>query len=341
MTSNVLDGVLVADFTMRGPGPFATAQLARLGARVVKFEPENGDPSRAFPSVFEAFNGGKESVVCDLSSPDGARLAHAVIAAADVFVCAWAPEHAAKLRLAWEDVREIRPGIVYCAISGFGGTAEWAGRPGHELTYLAASGALATLWGQHPPVIPGMPLGDVLAGSEAALRISASLAGYRRTGRAPGPIEVSVAGTLSEPAMIGMVAADTPLGPDWIGPARGIFASATGRPLALAIHTEPQYWRSLCDALGMSSARDLPVADILEQAAELRERVRTAIATLGDDSCERTLTAAGVPWAWVEPRPVPERFAGVLPSGEAPELGSATRRIREEFLPNGPATAPL
>src|SRR5690625_3305968 len=99
MGSSDLDGVVVADFTMRGPGPFTTMLLARLGARVIKFEPPGGEPSRALPPVFDAFNPGKESVVCDLRSDAGVELARAVVRRADVVIQAWRPGQARKLGL--------------------------------------------------------------------------------------------------------------------------------------------------------------------------------------------------------------------------------------------------
>jgi len=328
-----LADVVVADFTTRGPGPFTTMLLARLGARVIKFEPPGGEPSRALPPVFEAFNQGKESVVCDLRSAAGLALARSVADRADVVVTAWRPKQAAELGFDHGAIAARNPRAVSCAISGFGDAAQWSDRAGHELTYLAASGALAMIFGGDPRV-PGMPIGDVLAGNQAALRICAALAG--RSAQAPAPIDVSVAGVLAEAAGYGLFAEGTPLGADWDGPARGRFRSADGRTLILAILVEPHYWSRLCDALGLHDLAEASPGDLAAAGPEVRSRVAQRLAELDSTECESRLNAADVPWSWLL-RPGDVDFSnGTIPvSSAAPELGAATSSVRAEFLGEG------
>src|SRR5690348_14096422 len=96
MTEPPLSGTLVVDFTRYLPGPFATAQLLRLGARVVRVEQPGGDPMRALaPEWHDALNAGKESVVCDL--PREADFARALMRRADVVVESFRPGVAARL----------------------------------------------------------------------------------------------------------------------------------------------------------------------------------------------------------------------------------------------------
>src|SRR2546426_2885522 len=87
-----LAGLLVADFSRYTPGPFATRELLRLGARVVRVEPPEGDPLRAFaPGWDDAINAGKESVLCDLKEEAGLALAQALVDPADVVVDGFRP----------------------------------------------------------------------------------------------------------------------------------------------------------------------------------------------------------------------------------------------------------
>ena len=111
-----LAGMLVVDFTRYLPGAFATAELLRLGARVVRVEQPGGDPMRATaPAWFDALNAGKESVVCAL--PDEADFARALLHRADVALESFRPGVAERLGVGPADV----PGrTVYCSITGFG-----------------------------------------------------------------------------------------------------------------------------------------------------------------------------------------------------------------------------
>src|SRR5256714_14808728 len=109
----VLRGLLVVDLSRYLPGPFATRELLRLGARVVRVEPPEGDPMRLVDPRWDAdLNAGKESVVCDLKAEP--ELARALCRRADVVVEGFRPGVAARLGL------EPGPETVWCSITGFG-----------------------------------------------------------------------------------------------------------------------------------------------------------------------------------------------------------------------------
>lgn len=326
-----LAGVLVADFTTRGPGPYSTELLARMGARVIKLESVGGDPARAMPPVFELFNAGKESVECDLSSPDGLALARAVSIRADVLVNSWRSGDAERRGLGWEQLAPDNPALVHCTISGFGPDVELSRRPGQDLSYLAASGALAMLQ-PGALAIPGIPLGDTLAGFHGAMRVCAALYRARLSGRG-GTIEVSVAATLAEPARIGELAQGTPLDAATVSAGKGIFETNDGRALVLAIVGETPYWRALCDALGLAELRAIGSSERAERATELQAIVRKRIAGLTAEECESRLADAEIPWSWVE-QPGKARLGGAMPppTGDAPRLGSSSEVVRREFL---------
>jgi alpha-methylacyl-CoA racemase len=168
-----LRDLLVVDLTRYLPGPFASRELLRLGARVVCVEPPEGDPTRALaPAWHAALCAGKESVVCDLKeSPD---LARALIARADVVLEGFRPGVADRLGVGPGDAPDT---AVYCSITGFG---EADGRAGHDLNYLGWAGLLADT----APALPPMPIADLAAGALGAVtEILAALLERARTGR--------------------------------------------------------------------------------------------------------------------------------------------------------------
>jgi crotonobetainyl-CoA:carnitine CoA-transferase CaiB-like acyl-CoA transferase len=171
-----LDGVLVVDLSWYLPGPFASRELLRLGARVVKLEPPGGDPMRVLaPGWFELLNAGKESVVCDLK--EDTELGRALCARADVVLEGFRPGVAARLGVGPDDLPET---VVSCSLTGFGVEGRHARRAGHDVNYLGWAGAL---WDTAPSV-PPVQAADVAAGGLAAVaEILAALYERARTGR--------------------------------------------------------------------------------------------------------------------------------------------------------------
>ena len=171
-----LRGMLVVDFTRYVPGAFATAELRRLGARVVRVEQPGGDPMRATASGWhDLLNAGKESVVCDL--PGEVDLARALLASADVAVESFRPGVAARLGVGPEDAPES---AVYCSITGFGDGGRHTQRAGHDLNYAGWAGLLEATAPQLPPV----QVADLAAGALGAVtEILAALVESGRTGR--------------------------------------------------------------------------------------------------------------------------------------------------------------
>jgi len=328
--SGTLEDVLVVDATTRGPGPYATRVLARLGARVIKVEPPLGDPSRAMPQIFQEFNAGKESVVCALDTAEGRAFARGLAGRAHVFVHSWPAGRAATFGLDAAALAEANPGLVHCTISGYGPGSPLGDRPGQDLSYLAASGALATLYPGEPQ-IPGIPYGDTLAGTQAATRILAALLRARSTGRGAA-IEVSVTAVLAEPARIGRLAAGTPLAAGFANPGKAVYHTADDRRLVVAILDEDAYWAGLCDALGLADVRTLTTAERFADAAALRARVQRALSGMDAAEATRRLGSRALPWAFVE-EPGALAFAGGLPLPEdvEPALGEHTAAVHAEF----------
>ena len=133
-----LSGVRVLDLTRLAPGPYATLILADLGAEVVKLEPPEGDATRAMPpggagELFAALNRGKRSLVLDLKRPRAVEAVTRLLARCDVLVEGFRPGVMERLGLGHAALREAFPGLVVCALSGFGQTGPDRARAGHDL----------------------------------------------------------------------------------------------------------------------------------------------------------------------------------------------------------------
>ena len=170
-----LAGILVVDLTRYLPGAYASRELLRLGARVVRVESPEGDPMRqTAPAWDSALRGGMESVVCDLKTDPG--FAQALATHADVVLESFRPGVAARLGVGPEDVPAS---TVYCSITGFGASGRHAARAGHDLNYLGWAGVLEDTAPGSPPV----QVADLAAGAlGAVVEILAALLERERTG---------------------------------------------------------------------------------------------------------------------------------------------------------------
>ena len=179
-----LEGQLVVDLSRYLPGAFASTELLRLGARVVRVEQPGGDPMRdTAPGWFDALNAGKESVVCDL--PAEAPFLRSLLARADVILETWRPGVATRLGVRPRDVPER---AVYCSITGFGSGGRHEQRAGHDLNYQGWAGVLDDTAPAWPPV----QIADLAAGALGAVtEVLAALLARERTGRG-GRIVVSM-----------------------------------------------------------------------------------------------------------------------------------------------------
>jgi CoA:oxalate CoA-transferase len=184
-----LAGLRVLDFTTTIAGPHCGRMLADLGAEVVKIEAPEGDMMRTRPPLragastsFGQLNAGKKSVVLDLKSPRGVEAARRLVATADVAVENFRPGVMRRFGLDYPAMREIKPDIVYCAISGYGQTGPSAELPAYAPVIHASSGYdLAQIAHQEEPRRPdycGIFIADVLTGTYAFGAIMAAL--YQR-----------------------------------------------------------------------------------------------------------------------------------------------------------------
>jgi crotonobetainyl-CoA:carnitine CoA-transferase CaiB-like acyl-CoA transferase len=180
-----LAGITVLDFATLLPGPYATQVLADLGADVIKVESPRGDEARRVAAgVHDVVNRNKRSVVADLKTDDGRNLCLELARESDVVVEGFRPGVAARLGIGYANIRDVRPDIVYCSVSGYGQTGPLRDRPGHDINFLAASGALSfsAHWGE-PPRRSGVPIGDLAGATFAVISILVALRERDRMGR--------------------------------------------------------------------------------------------------------------------------------------------------------------
>ncbi|MEW5420502.1 CaiB/BaiF CoA transferase family protein [Amorphus sp. 3PC139-8] len=169
-------------------GPAAGMHLADLGADVVKVErPGTGDPFRAFKGGlysphYQTYNRNKRSIALDTKDPEDAEVFRSLIETADVFIQNFRPGVAEKLGAGEEDLRKINPGIIYCAITGFGASGPYRDRPVFDTVAQAASGYLRLLTPPDRPRVIGPAIADAITGQYAAMGICAALLERSKTG---------------------------------------------------------------------------------------------------------------------------------------------------------------
>lgn len=286
------------------PVPSTGANLARLGATVTRIEAPSGDPARTLYGgwLHELYGHDKESVVLDLTTPSGRDALGDLVEHTDVVVVGHRPAAARRLGLDADHVRARRPDVVHCSITGYASDGPDRDRPGHDLSFLARSGALTeaagpSAVGSHPRR-PAIPIGDLAAGAVATQAILAALIG-RGAGRPVRPIEVPIA-DVSIAWMAPRLghAVDTRFAPA-LDPANDIYRCADGRHVAIAA-IEPRFWSTLCDVLRADV--ELPDGAATWTSAARIERTTILLRLLTDAFRSRTsdewlhvLSGAGVP----------------------------------------------
>ena len=236
-----LAGLLVVDLTRYLPGAFASRELQRLGARVVRVEPPDGDPMRhVAPAWDEALNAGKESVACDLKTDIG--FARALLARADVVLEGFRPGVAARLGVGPDDAPAS---AVYCSITGFGIDGPNVLRAGHDLNYLGWAGMLADTAPGLPPLQPA----DLAAGALAA--VAEILAALLERGRTGVGARLTISMTDGAHRLVAHRLGGDPLPRFLTGglACYRIYETGDGRHLTVGA-LEPKFFVRLCELLG-------------------------------------------------------------------------------------------
>ncbi len=200
-----LEGVLVVALEQAVAAPFATRQLADLGARVIKIERAGGgDFARGYDqsvhgqsSYFVWLNRGKESVELDVKNPADRDVLEAMLARADVFVQNLAPGAAGRLGLGAAQLTARYPRLISCSISGYGPDGPYAGKKAYDLLVQCEAGLLSVTGTPAEPAKAGISVADIAAGMYAYSGVLTALYERERTGRG-GRFEVAMLDALGE-----------------------------------------------------------------------------------------------------------------------------------------------
>ncbi len=316
--SRPFDGVRILDFTQVLAGPYATYQLALLGAEVIKVERREGEDMRRTPlsrewaergmaSGWMAVNGNKRSLTLDLQKPEARDIIRRMAGLADVVVENFRPGVMDRLGLGYEDLSKINPKLIWCSISGYGQTGPDRLEAGYDGKIQAMSGIMSiTGHEEMGPTRAGFAVCDILTGMTASFAISSALFQRTHTGRGQ-MVDVSMLeATLA--FLSGQVADYTVTGHKQLQsgnqavsrrPTANLFKARDGHIL-LAVNSEKQY-RCLLEALGRADTFEDPrFADwFLRQQNEpaLRAIIDEALAADDAKNWETRLNAAGAPCA--------------------------------------------
>ncbi|HEY9372978.1 CaiB/BaiF CoA-transferase family protein [Streptomyces sp.] len=307
-----LDGITVVAVEQAVAAPFATRQLADLGARVVKIErPDGGDFARGYDTAaaglashFVWCNRGKESVAVDLKDPRGIALVRRLIADADVFVQNLAQGAAARLGLGAAALCAEHPRLIAVDISGYGAEGPYAHKRAYDMLVQCEAGLVSVTGTAEQPVKAGIPAADIAAGMYAFSGVLAALVRRGTTGRG-GPVEVSLLDSLAEwmghPLHHGMhggaAPARTGLAHAVIAP-YDAYPTADGSLVLLSVQNDRE-WRRLAEqVLGRPELADDP--DFATNTARVARRADTdaavaaALAPLTAAEALARLEAAGI-----------------------------------------------
>ncbi|MFD3654658.1 CaiB/BaiF CoA transferase family protein [Streptomyces sp. NPDC058620] len=307
-----LDGVTVVAVEQAVAAPFATRQLADLGARVIKIErPDGGDFARGYDTAarglashFVWCNRGKESVAIDLKDPRGLAVVRQLVGEADVFVQNLAQGAAARLGLDAATLCAGHPRLVAVDISGYGAEGPYAHKRAYDMLVQCEAGLVSVTGTPGQPVKAGIPAADIAAAMYAFSGVLAALLRRATTGRG-GPVEVSMLDALTEwmghPLHHGMHGGGSPartgLAHSVIAP-YDAYATADGERVLLSVQNDREWRRLAGQVLEQPELADDPA--FATNAARTANRERTdavvarALGVLTGKEALAALDAAGI-----------------------------------------------
>jgi len=306
-----LSAFKVVDLTRIIAGPFCTLLLADMGAEVIKVEPPHGDPLRAQGVIkdglswyYVSYNRNKKSIVLDLYKDEGKEILRSFIRQSDVVVDNFRPGVMGKMGFGYPRLKELKPDIISCSITGFGADGPYKDRPAFDFIAQAMSGFMSLNGrdGEEPTRV-GVPISDLVAGVYAAFGIVTALIHRAKTGEGQ-EVQTSLvdglisfmsymsANFLANGGLPKRTGNDHPL----VSP-YGIFRASDG-DLAIAPSNDQVYFKFL-SALGMNHLKedsrfvnnDLRVA----RRAEINAIIQEKIAKHPQAYWIEVLNKAGVP----------------------------------------------
>jgi itaconate CoA-transferase len=307
-----LEGITVVSLEQAVAAPFATRQLADLGARVIKVErPGVGDFARGYDetvrgmsSHFVWLNRSKESLALDMKEDENKEILRRLVARSDVVVQNLAPGAAGRLGFGAEDLRAEHPHLVYCSVSGYGEGGPYTQKKAYDLLVQCEVGLVSITGTPETPSKVGLPAADIAAGMYAYSGILSALFRRERTGEG-ATLEVSMLEALAE--WMGFPAYFTGYGgeePRRSGASHaaiapyGPFACGDGEVVFLGIQNERE-WKRFCEeVLGRERMAEDDRFDKnsrrVENRAELHAEIEEVFSSLSSEEAIERLERSGV-----------------------------------------------
>lgn len=249
-----LKGLTVLDCSVLLPGPFVGKLMLREGARVIKIEsPRHPDRAKMIGAAYKALNAGKEIVSLDLSNPSDRPRFDVLAREAHGLIEAFRPTTKVKLGLDEKSLHRVNPKLCIASLVGYPETSPLRDRAGHDMNFMARSGALSLFNEQ-----PGLPLGDLFSAYDLALRLAGSMLHAQKAGQG-SRIVTSIYETLlsvQDTLVVGYL--ENGIAPSYgktlhtgSHPCYRIYRAADGKKIMVAA-IEEKFWSKFCSVLGLS-----------------------------------------------------------------------------------------
>jgi crotonobetainyl-CoA:carnitine CoA-transferase CaiB-like acyl-CoA transferase len=289
-----LEGLKILDFTTLLPGPFATMNLADMGAEVLRITSGSRPDMAAFAPPFfpgtdlsfaTAYLGrGKRCLALNLKDARAVRIVHQLLERYDILIEQFRPGVMAKFGLDYESLRAVNPALIYCSVTGYGQDSPISNRAGHDISYLARSGLMSYSGRKDAgPSLMGMQIADVASGSNNAM-IGILSAVISRTNTGTGQhIDISMTdGAIAFNALVAgayLVDGQEPEREGFLlngGSLYDFYETKDGRHVSFG-GLEPQFFTAFCNAVGRP---DLIGAGVTPQDLEkIKDEFRAVMKT--------------------------------------------------------------
>ena len=337
LTPGPLDGIRILDLSAYIAGPYGCTLLADQGAEVIKIEPPDGDNLRKYPSSLESecraflgINRGKKGLAIDLKNPDGLQVLKRLVEDADVLVHNFRPGVSERLGINYEQLQQINPRLIYCALTGYGETGPLKDKAGYDqvLQTMTGMAALQGPAGGPPEVLYGSVV-DYYAAALLSGGVASAL--YERTRSGKGQyVGVSLlrsALAMQSARLIWAEGEPRDIGRDMrSGGVTGLHPTREGYVYISA--NTPHFWKALCERAGLPaealSERYDTVRKRNEHVDEVLPMLRMALMAKGAKEWEEVF-GSKVPCAAV--RPVEDMFDHPQVEAEAMMVNTAHPKI--------------
>ncbi|MEQ1516358.1 MAG: CoA transferase [Usitatibacteraceae bacterium] len=285
-----LTGIRVLDLSAYIAGPYGCAQLADMGADVIKIEPPGGDNLRQYPSTlasesraFLGVNRSKRGLVLDLKRPEGLAILHRLLSSADVLVHNFRPSVAPRLGIDYDRFKAHHPRLIYCVVNGYGETGPMKENAGYDQVLQTMTGicSLQGAAGNPPEIVYGSVV-DYYAAAMVASGVSAALFERERSGQGQyiGVSLLRCALAMQSARFIWAEGESREIGRDMrSGGVTGLHPTREGY-IYFSANT-PHFWRALCEKLNLpelvSDARYSTLRARAQNAHEILPRLHAAL----------------------------------------------------------------